>query len=81
MDILLSLLVGLIAGWLAGVFVRGRSYGIAGDTVIGLVGGLIGGILFRAADIETGNLLGTILVSFLGAAFLLILVRVVKRTD
>lgn len=78
MSLLVSLIVGLIAGALAGNFIRGRGFGLVGDTVVGLVGGLIGGILFGLAGLESSNILGSILVSFIGASVLLALAKALK---
>lgn len=80
-NLLVSLLIGLIAGWLAGNFVRGRGFGIVGDTIIGLIGGLIGGLLAGLLGIEASNTLGSILVSFFGAVVFLAVAKAVRRTD
>ncbi len=78
MNLLVSLIVGLIAGWLAGNFVRGRGFGVVGDTIVGLIGGLIGGLVFGLLGIESSNIIGSILISFVGAAILLAIVKAVK---
>lgn len=62
------LIVGLIAGFLASVVMRGRGYGTVGDIIAGLVGAFIGGWLFSLLGISTGGgLLGSIIVAFIGA--------------
>lgn len=78
--ILLWLVVGLIAGWLASAVVGG-GFGLVGDIVVGIVGAFIGGLVFRALDIGApfGGLAGTIFVAFVGAVLLLLLLRVVRR--
>jgi uncharacterized membrane protein YeaQ/YmgE (transglycosylase-associated protein family) len=78
MGLLISIIVGLIAGWLAGVFMRGRGFGPIGDTVIGLVGGLIGGILASLIGIQDTNILGSILIAFIGAVILLSIAKSLK---
>lgn len=78
MGLLISLLVGLIAGALAGTFIRGRGFGLVGDTIVGLLGGFLGGLLFGAAGLESSNILGSILVSFIGACVLLAIVKTLK---
>lgn len=70
MSILWLMLVGLIAGWLAGVLVRGGGYG--------LVGAVIGGWLFGGMW-PAGGLLGAILLATLGAVVLLVVLRLVQR--
>jgi uncharacterized membrane protein YeaQ/YmgE (transglycosylase-associated protein family) len=80
MDVLWFLLVGVIAGWLAGVLVKGGGFGLFGDLVVGIVGALIGGLLFSGlAGAAGGGLLGSILVATLGAVVLLVVLRVLKR--
>jgi len=74
------LLVGLIAGWLAGVLVRGGGFGVLGDIVVGILGALIGGYLFRALGFSAGGgFLGSILVATFGAIVLIVILRVIKR--
>jgi uncharacterized membrane protein YeaQ/YmgE (transglycosylase-associated protein family) len=75
-----AILVGLIAGWLAGQVMRGGGYGILIDILLGLVGGLIGGWLFGALGIYPGGgALGSIVVAFVGAVILVAVSRAVKR--
>jgi uncharacterized membrane protein YeaQ/YmgE (transglycosylase-associated protein family) len=75
MGILSWIVVGLIAGWLAGMVMRGGGYGLVGDIIVGVVGGLIGGwlgtsVLHIGADVNGINL-ESILVAFCGAVVLL----------
>ncbi|GDX76536.1 hypothetical protein LBMAG41_16120 [Cyanobium sp.] len=80
MNVLWFLLVGVIAGWLAGVLVKGGGFGLIGDLVVGIIGALIGGLLFSGlAGAAGGGLLGSILVATLGAVILLVVLRVLKR--
>jgi len=80
MNILWFLLVGVIAGWLAGVLVKGGGFGLIGDLVVGIIGALIGGLLFSGlGGVAGGGLLGSILVATLGAVILLVVLRVLKR--
>ncbi len=80
MDIVWILLVGLIAGWLAGVLVKGGGYGVIGDIVVGIVGAFIGGWLFRTFGVSGGGgLLGSIIVATVGAIFLIFVLRMIKR--
>ena len=77
--ILLWVVVGLIAGWLASVVVGG-GFGLVGDIVVGIVGSFIGGLLFRNLHIGVPlrGLAGTILVAFIGAVVLLLLLRLIR---
>jgi uncharacterized membrane protein YeaQ/YmgE (transglycosylase-associated protein family) len=75
-----SILVGLIAGWLAGQVMRGGGYGVLMDIVLGLLGGLIGGWLFGSLGIwPAGGIVGSIVVSFVGAVILVGLTRMLRR--
>lgn len=77
--ILLWLVVGLIAGWLASAVVGG-GYGLIGDIIVGVVGAFIGGWVLRAvgAGRPWGGLAGTIFVAFIGAVILLLLLRLIR---
>jgi uncharacterized membrane protein YeaQ/YmgE (transglycosylase-associated protein family) len=80
MNFLWFLIVGLIAGWLAGVLMKGGSYGVLGDIVVGILGALIGGWLFGALGVGAGGgLIGSIIVATIGAVVLIFLLRLVKR--
>lgn len=75
-----SIIVGLIAGWLAGQVMKGGGYGILVDIILGLLGGIIGGWIFGALGIwPSGGMLGSIIVSFVGAVVLVGITRVLKR--
>ena len=80
MDLLWFLIVGLIAGWLAGVVMKGGGYGVIGDMIVGVIGALLGGWLFGRLGISAGGgLIGAIIVAFIGAVILIFLLRVIKR--
>jgi len=79
-SLLIWLLVGAVAGWLAGLVVRGGGFGIVGNIVIGIIGAFLGGWLFGVAGIAIGaGIINTIFTAFIGAVVLLLLVRVLKR--
>jgi|SRR5215471_13235470 len=72
------LLVGLIAGWLAGQFMRGGGYAVVGDIIIGIIGAFIGGFVFRLLQPGSSvGLIGSIVVAFIGAVILIALARLV----
>ncbi len=79
MGILSWIIVGLIAGWLAGQVMRGGGYGVIGDIIIGIVGGLIGGFLAGAIlgipDAVNGINITSIVVAFIGAVILAAILR------
>ncbi len=78
MKVIWLLIVGVIAGWLAGVLVKGGGFGLIGDLVVGIIGALIGGLLFGGALLG-GGVLGSILVATIGAVILLLVIRVLKK--
>ena len=78
--VLLSwIVVGAIAGWLSGQVMKGRGFGLRGDIVVGIAGGLIGGFLavmvFKVPNAVNGLNLTSTLVAFLGAVVLIVVVR------
>lgn len=72
------LLIGALAGWLAGLMMRGRGFGVFGNIVVGVVGALIGGFLFRLIGIAAYSLLGSLVTATVGAILLLLVVRQLK---
>ncbi len=80
MSLLSFLIVGLVAGWLAGVLVKGGGFGLIGDLVVGVIGAFLGGWLFSTLGASAGGgLLGSIIVATVGAVVLLFIVRLIKR--
>jgi uncharacterized membrane protein YeaQ/YmgE (transglycosylase-associated protein family) len=76
-------IVGLIAGALAGRVMKGSGYGVIGDLVVGLVGAMLGGFLFGLLETGSYGFVGSIVVAFLGACGLIMIVRAVApgRTE
>jgi len=80
MGIIIWLIVGAIAGWLAGMVVKGGGFGLIGDIIVGIIGSLIGGwLLPRIGLFIGGDFIGDIINAFIGAVILLIILRLVKR--
>jgi uncharacterized membrane protein YeaQ/YmgE (transglycosylase-associated protein family) len=77
--LIIFLIIGAIAGWLAGQIMRGGGFGLLGDIVVGVIGAFIGGWLFSALGVGVGGLLGAIIAATVGAIILLALLRVVRR--
>ena len=78
-SILIIIIVGLIAGWLAGQLVRGAGFGLIGDLLIGIVGAFIGGWLLPRLGIHLGvGIVGSIVNATIGAVVLLLLIRLVR---
>jgi uncharacterized membrane protein YeaQ/YmgE (transglycosylase-associated protein family) len=65
-------LVGLVAGWLAGIVMKGGGYGLIGDLVLGLVGSIVGSWLFWALGVSPGaGLFAAVVVAFIGAVIVI----------
>ncbi|HKY00311.1 MAG TPA: GlsB/YeaQ/YmgE family stress response membrane protein [Steroidobacteraceae bacterium] len=80
MEFVWFIIVGLVAGWLAGVIMKGGGFGVVGDIVVGVIGALLGGWLFSTMGVSTGGgLLGAIIVALIGAIILIFLLRLIKR--
>ena len=73
------IVVGLIAGWLAGKVMKGGGYGVLMDIVLGILGGIVGGWVFGILGLHAGGLVGSIVVAFVGAVILVWIVRKVKK--
>lgn len=79
-SIIAWLIIGALAGWLAGTFVRGGGFGLVGDIVVGIIGAFIGGWLAGVLHIHVGTgWISSIIVAAIGAALLLFILRAVRR--
>ena len=78
-SLVIFLVIGAIAGWLAGVVMKGGGFGLVGDIVIGIVGAVVGGWLFGVFGITAGGLVGAIITAFVGACVLLFVIRLIKK--
>ncbi len=77
---LIWLLIGAIAGWLAGVIVKGYGFGLFGNIIVGILGAFVGGWLFGSLGISSGSgILGSVFGATIGAVLLLFVVRLVRR--
>ena len=80
MEFLWFILIGLVAGWLAGRLMTGGGFGVIGDIVVGVIGALLGGFLFRTVGVSVGSgLFGQLIVATVGAIVLVLLLRLIKR--
>jgi uncharacterized membrane protein YeaQ/YmgE (transglycosylase-associated protein family) len=79
MDVIWFIIIGIIAGWLAGKIMRGAGFGLLGDLVIGIIGALLGGFIFGQLGISAGGLVGALVTATIGAIVLLFLIRLIKR--
>ena len=74
-----SFAIGAIAGWLAGVLMKGGGFGLLGDIVVGIIGAFIGGFLFGLLGISAGGIIGSLITATVGAAVLLWIVGMIKK--
>ena len=80
MNLVWFLVVGLVAGWLAGTLVKGGGFGLVGDLIVGVIGAFLGGFLFSKFGVSLGHgLIGSLVVATVGAVVLLFIGRLIKR--
>ena len=79
-SIIVWLIVGAVAGWLAGMVVKGGGFGLIGDIVVGIIGAVIAGWLLPYLGINIGRgIVAAIIDAFIGAVILLVILRLIKR--
>jgi len=78
-SLIIFLVIGAVAGWIAGMLMRGGGFGVLGNIVVGVIGALIGGFLFSLLGISAGGLIGSLVTAVAGAAVLLLIVGVLKK--
>ncbi len=76
-DLLVFLFIGLIAGWLAGILVKGRGFGILGDIIVGVIGAELGGWMFGKLGLSAYGFIGAVFMAFVGAVALLAVIKLV----
>ncbi|ACE83935.1 transglycosylase associated gene [Cellvibrio japonicus Ueda107] len=77
--LLIFLVVGAVAGWLAGTLIKGGGFGLVGNIVVGIIGAFIGGVIFSLVGLAAIGILGQIISATLGAVVLLALIRIIKQ--
>lgn len=78
-NLLVFLVIGLLAGWLASVIMKGGSFGLIGDLIVGVIGAFIGGWVFGMLGIKAGGNFGTFIMALVGAIVFLFILRLIKR--
>jgi uncharacterized membrane protein YeaQ/YmgE (transglycosylase-associated protein family) len=78
LDLVWFLLIGAIAGWLAGKLTKGRGFGLAGNLGIGVIGAVIGGFIFRLIGLSAYGTCGSLIMATIGALVLLFAVQVIQ---
>jgi uncharacterized membrane protein YeaQ/YmgE (transglycosylase-associated protein family) len=78
-ELIIFLAIGAVAGWLAGMLMKGRGFGLIGDIIVGVIGAVLGGYVFDLLGISAGGLIGSIVTATAGAAILLFVVGIIKK--
>ncbi|MDZ7628343.1 MAG: GlsB/YeaQ/YmgE family stress response membrane protein [Parvularculaceae bacterium] len=79
-SLLIWLLIGAVAGWLAGVIVKGYGFGLIGNIVVGILGAFVGGWLFGVLGISSGaGIIGSVIGATVGAVVMLFIIRLLRR--
>ncbi len=78
MNFIIFILIGALAGWLAGKIMKGRGFGVFGNIGVGVVGSILGSFVFGLLGMSADNLIGSIVTATLGAILLLWLVKTLK---
>lgn len=79
MDLIVFLIVGFAAGWLAGQVMKGKGFGVAGNLVIGIAGTFIGGFVFDILDVPAIGLTGSLVAALVGAVLFLWVMEMIKK--
>jgi uncharacterized membrane protein YeaQ/YmgE (transglycosylase-associated protein family) len=74
-----TIVIGILAGWLAGKIMRGKGFGLVVDLLLGIVGAILGGRIFALIGLAAFGLIGRLIVALVGALLFLWLVRAIKR--
>ena len=78
--LVIFLAIGAVAGWLAGTLMKGGGFGLLGNIIVGVTGAVVGGFVFGFLGISAGGLIGSIVTATAGAALLLFLIGLIKKS-
>jgi uncharacterized membrane protein YeaQ/YmgE (transglycosylase-associated protein family) len=78
-SLIIFLIIGAVAGWLAGLIMKGRGFGLLGNIIVGIIGAVVGGFLFGLLGLAAGGLIGSIVTATVGAVVLLFLIGLIKK--
>ena len=79
MYLIYFLIIGLVAGWLAGQIMKGKGFGLLGNLIVGCIGAVLGGYLFGLLGISTYGLIGSLVTALAGALVLLWIIRLIQK--
>lgn len=73
------IIIGILAGWIAGKIMRGRGFGLLGDLIVGVIGSLLGSFIFGLLGLGAYGLIGRLVIAIVGAVILLWLIRFIRK--
>lgn len=79
MELLWTIVIGIVAGWLAGLLMKGRGFGLLGDLIVGVIGAFVGGLVFDLLDIAAYGSIGRLVMSVIGALIFLFIIKAIKK--
>ncbi len=79
MNILIWIITGVVAGWLAGLIIKGKGFGLLGNLAVGVIGGVIGGWLGGLLGIAATSWIGNVLIAAAGGIILVLIVRMIFK--
>ena len=79
MGLIKSLVIGGLAGWLAGNIMKGNGFGVIGNVIVGIVGALVGSFTFTLLGLQADGFLGSLIMATVGAVILLWVVAMIKK--
>ena len=78
-SLLLFVVIGAVAGWLAGKIMKVVGFGLVGNIIVGIIGSFIGGFMFKGLGITAGGMFGSFIFALVGALLLLYIVKLIKK--
>ena len=78
-SIIMVLVIGALAGWLAGKITKGKGFGIAGNIVVGIIGAIVGGFMFSLLGVTAGGFIGSVITATVGAVALLFIINLITN--
>jgi len=80
MEFIWFIMIGAVAGWLAGVVMKGQGFGILVNIIVGCVGAVLGGWLIGVLGFSSAGLIGSLITAFIGAVVLLFIIGLIKKS-
>lgn len=78
-SLVVFIVIGGVAGWIAGKLMKGRGFGLFGNIIVGIIGALLGGFLFSKLGIAAGGIIGSLIIAVIGAMILVFSIGLFKK--